>query len=75
MQVLNGAKKLKERSKAAQKKGAKRQNVAGTAVDHTYVRKKKRACCKIMNVINITLKVRIGFSIVMEQLLLDSSAG
>jgi hypothetical protein len=69
LQVTAGAQKLKSRYKVAEKKGKKRQNVGGTAVDHRYERKKKRAGSKVMSVINVTLQVCIVLSIIMEYLL------
>lgn len=69
LQVTGGAQKLKSRYKVAEKKGKKRQNVGGTVVDHRYERKKKRAGSKVMSVINVTLQVCTGFSIIMKYFL------
>ena len=60
---MAGAQKLKARSRTAQNKGKKRENVVGTAVEQSSSRKKKRAGSRVMSVVNITLQVRIALSI------------
>ena len=63
LQVMNGAQKLKARSKTAENRGKKRENVVGTVAEQSSLRKKKRAGSRVMSVVNITLQVRIVLSI------------
>ena len=66
---MNGAQKLKARSKTAENRGKKRENVVGTVAEQSSLRKKKRAGSKVMSVINVTLQVCTGFSIIMKYFL------